>query len=445
MASEQVTLGTTDLVTTERAIDNTISVTRADGMITVVVDFTIEGATVSATQELYRDTISDFTKNDNRLRVTYDTDAAGDGQYLEDIQPNTARVGPSACFVTMREADWQPSKNAIPMRLLYVARDYSSGASFAGTGGATEVTGLAETPGVTTTYSAGRIVGKSFLGVFVPESGSTGQANYEAARDTILSDILLTGADGDRDNASGLALVTENIEADGTDGSVTVLLQSKYVPFAFANAREAEIGINAALASRMPVAGGTLPLIITVTGKITFSDDVTNLRTAWETTKTEIESYVSSVTNESTLFLLSDLAPQYLPNQNAIQFTAQYQARNTTVISLTKTTTTQLAGNYVTTQDSDGYDTVQTTKALPAQRVTVAVSRVGTTRESLRRYITEPRDSRGTYIEVDRQEIEEEPEQTPGGTLYIQALTVAFERKRFKGNRTVAVLEANLG
>lgn len=446
MAAEQVIINATDLVTTGRVIEDTIAVTRADGLVTIAVDFVVQGDTVEAMQELYQDTIAAFTLENASITITFDSDAASDGEFFENITPNTARYGESVVTVTPREASWQGSGYAMPMRLIYVVRDYGQGATISGANGGTEVTGLAQTPKISVEYQSGRIQSRTFLATFVPEDGNTGQENYEAARDDILTNVLGTGADGVRDETTGLALSAETIERDGTDGAATVVLRCEYIPYAFTNARRASIGISAGLAPRMAVVGGALPLIITVSGALSYdSETVTDLATAWATSRDEIEAYVAQVTGESGFVWTADLTPQYLPGESRIQFNGQAQARNTSTIRLSGTTRVQVSPQYVITRDSDGADVVQTVKGPPQARAVVTFQRVGLRPVDLRSLVRKPPAiGGGRWLEVDSDQATEEPEQTPAGTLYTQSLSVAYRLVNFRGGQTIDIADPRL-
>jgi len=446
MGAAAVTINTTELVATGRTLEDGFAITRADGMVTIAVDFAIQAATVEALQELYQDTIAAFTLENARIRITYDSDASGDGEHLEDITPNAGRYGRSAVTVTPREASWSGSGYAQPMRLIYFAVDYGQGATLSGAQGGTEVTGLAETPQISVEYQSGRVESRTFLALFVPEGGSTGQANYEAARDDILADIMGTGADGVRDNTTGLALVAEAVEREGTDGAARVTLRAEFVPYGFTNVRKADLRISVGPASKMALVAGTLPYIITISGTLAYDGDaISSLADAWNVTRNELDTYIAQVTGESGLVWLAEIVPQYLPGSNQIQINGQAQARNTDTINFSGSTRVQRSPAYAITRDADGYDVVQTQNGPPPARATVEIQRVGLRPQDLRTLVRAPAGiDCGVWVEVDSQQATDEPAATPAGTLYVQSIAVAYELVNFRGGRTIDIADPRL-
>lgn len=339
------------------------------GTLTFTIAFRVVGDTETELMERVAATVATFSGTSKAFKYTNDKDAATP-KYYPDVTPFTNEARDTQCFVE----DDPTRVNTGKVRHLSITAIALIPNILAGSGGGTTA-GVGEFR-VTTSYNAGRVVSKSFLGRFLSASGSTGEQVYAAQRNTILSTHLGTGTDG-APSPTGLALVNESIEKQDANGNeVLVLLQSDVLP---ANFRTVSTLRSLALETTGTIAeewqpgvanAGARPFYVEVAGVAAFSagDPYQNFNLLLPGLIAE----AAAIGGGAPALLSQSVTPN--PKLNEVRFRVLYQCRNGSTLRVRRTVTVMedtLTGMH---RASDGTVRVQRPDGPPDTEITVDVT-----------------------------------------------------------------------
>ena len=396
MAKAQITIGDSTTLDngTWRLMHGQTTDADSNGVRVVTQPFTITGSTPQECQERYNATRDDFIIRNARIRVTMDGDAASPGEYLIDESPGSNKIGQTNCTVALAN-EFTNTTTTLNCLLIWTGNYYQT-TSIGGAGSTGDesavVDGLAQTPQIVTSYNAGRVERRSVYLVFVSDEGNSGKVNYEAQRSAILTDVLGTAEDGARDDTTGLALVAENIEQDGTaSATYEVRLDSEYVEEDIANGlRKLELSISVEDAKAWSAAegAGVAPTFITVAGAASWDQtaDVAD-SVLWAAIKAKVDErvqqYIGLANGEQdgggggSALVIEGPSVQRIRKTGELRFQLRYQASNLEVIafSLHYSYTTQTS--YVRTVTGDGFHRVQLSPGPDERSCTVTLVRIG--------------------------------------------------------------------
>lgn len=301
----------------------------------------------------------------------------------------------------------------------------------------------AKTVTTDTAYSASA-TGTCYIGVL-----KTGEEWYQAARSSILTDILGTDSDGTRNSTTGLCLVTEKQEdTDESQNSITVLLQSSFEETELANtpeARDLRIRITNDRPRRWHTGGGTTPRMLTVEVDVFIDRDTLvsngdNLAKLFDgQIKSDVEAYIKTETGENSLRRLSRSFRSDV-KMSMITAVIEYQARNTLVRSYSEKDESREDDDSIHYRVGE-YDYEQRPDGLPPKFITRTVTREAYNLIDIK--VPTPKASGGAvYVPKSSGTAQEGPFDTEDGQLYVQAKSVVFKRMKYKqGNSPAGVIK----
>lgn len=345
---------------------------------------------------------------------------------------SVANSGGKAVF-TIAEV---PPAFAEGMRLRVDSSSTVNGAGYAGIHFVTAINVAGKTITTDTAYD-GSETGAGYLGVF-----TTGEALYQAARSSILTDLMGTEADGSRDATTGLYLALEKTEDENENSSnVTVLLQSRWAETELTGINDAQRDLDVEISETEPAewdpGGGTKPIYLTAEGSIVCDADELEdgslvLHQVFRAQLvTQLKTYVLSQSGYGTNARLRDIQFASRRVNGRIRFRLVYQARNLDTVFYRSETTTQTeddrvrwkAGKYHYDQRPDG---------LPPKTITRTITYVGWVKKALG-ISAPPTEGGHSYSPGARVDGPEREYDSPDGRLYARAASQLFLRSQYEG------------
>lgn len=215
---------------------------------------------------------------------------------------------------------------------------------------------------------------------------TTGLANYQAQKGTILSGCLLTDSDGSRNSSSGMALTGESVEVNDDDNTCVFSLSSDWMEYEIDSSGDGAAArtFNLSVATTQPDAwqeseAGPRPLMVNATGSVTFDRDDLGRAVKdsdWNTIESKVESAIKTKTGQNDIKRLS-LQVQTSGQNNAINFSAAYMAINTDHFTYQQVHNESRTLNFQDWRDADGYHTFQKAPGPDDVVVSISVNRTG--------------------------------------------------------------------
>lgn len=427
---------------TSRFIDRPFSITEdATGLLTVVVDFVIEADSAEALQTLYNSTVDDFRGQNKDFSVTLD-DAASNK--LRDIVAFSSTGLQTGCAVSI---DQTRTFSKHGMGLTIIAATVAPTPT--GGGGSSFENASLKT---VTTYDAGRVAQIQVTGPFYPTDALTALAAYTAAREEILTTLLLVDSDGSRNDSSGLSLISEVVEnEDGDGGAVSVMLASEWQEPTFSDisgARRVSLHVRRSNAENWQKISESLlntskkPTFLSVAAEVTFSRDVVATPEALKAKAAAVRAKVLGIAGttgdgaSASIFLRYEETFNYSSNKIVVAAVIQ---SNSKILEFRLSTSILRRYNYVTWKRGDGHY-AQAPEAPSDAVVTVTIHlKTGTalTEEDFRDIAENvaPVDGGFTYITSSQQLLEEPNISGEYGEGYtIQDFSVSWGRFLLKGS-----------
>lgn len=270
---------------------------------------------------------------------------------------------------------------------------------------------------------------------------TSGETNYNNAKNSLLATYLGTENDGSRKASTGLSLITEIPETTNANGDqYTVLLQSGPMQ-AMANtasARVANLSIRQSEPEKWNTKFGQKPLWLSVKGSLSCSKDVLasesrTLFAVWAASaQGDILTLVKAKTGRTDLKLL-DVVHESDDGTGVIAFEVKYQARNQTVLAGSIQVSVREHDDSVSIRETEGYDYDQRPPGFKPKTCTIAISRIGVGKVDLSRFVQLPPTGGGTWKMMEPLTSEERVDCLFSGNLYSQTYTVGYERRNYRG------------
>lgn len=401
----------------------------ADGGKYFTATFELKGDTAQSLQERYQATFADFgAKNIVPFTLTLDTAAAGAGQYLESIAPHTLPYGRTFSRMSVDESRPQTDRSMFCRLELF--------AEVLGTDESTDIEGLVDEPKLGIAYNAGRVPVRSLLVKFQASGGNDAEANYQAARGSLLTNWLKTGSGGAR-GTTGMALTSEEIEQndDADPTSMSILLVAEYMPKSLpsvTSARALTINISRREPERWARGGGTKPVMLDVVATASIDKDVYTgelLALAKASFKANVMAAVRQAAGEGGI---REAVPTRIGvnlKQSVLELTATFQAKNARVLSYDVTTREPRTPKYRVVDKADGFQVYQRSPAPDTKFVEVVVTRLGRGRVNL--YPPTPIEAGYIFVPAGDTPQYSAPLDMPFGTnMFEQSIVARFERVR---------------
>ncbi len=270
---------------------------------------------------------------------------------------------------------------------------------------------------------------------------TTGEANYQASRGTILTDLLGVSSDGTRDATTGLYLAMEKKEHDDeNENQVTVLLQARYAETELTGINDAQRDLDVTVSETEPhewdTGGGTKPVYLAVTGSIACDRDELSdgSLVLHQVFRAQLLTQLKTLALTNTGYTVARLREVEFGSNEAksrMTFRLVYQAKNTTTLLYRDETLTQTEDDRVTWKAGRfHYD--QRPEGLPPKTITRTITYVGWTRKALA--IPTPSAGGGaTYSPGPRADGPERDFDTPDGKLYARTASQIFFRRQYEG------------
>lgn len=244
-----------------------------------------------------------------------------------------------------------------------------------------KVTGITGNAITTDTDFAGTDTGTLDVG-----EATSGLANYQAQKSTILTSCLTTDSDGSRNSSSEMALTGESIQVNDDDNIAIFSLQADWmeVEISAAGAGAAARTFNLKLSTTQPDAwqssvGGARPLLIEVIGSVTFDRDALGRAVKdsdWNTIASKVESEVRSKSGQSDAKRLN-LTVDTSGQDNTISFSASYLAINTEHFTYQSIENEVSTLNFQEWRDADGFHTFQKAPGPDDVMYSISINRSG--------------------------------------------------------------------
>lgn len=270
---------------------------------------------------------------------------------------------------------------------------------------------------------------------------TTGEENYQAARSSILTDLLGVSSDGSRDGTTGLYLALEKGEHDDeNEDMATYVLQSRWSETELTGLNEAQRDLDVEIQETEPgewdTGGGTKPVYLTVIGSIVCDKDEladgnlvlhqvfrAQLATQLKTLALAQSGYANA--------RLRDIQFGSRRVDSRISFRLVYQAKNTSTLYYREESMSHTEDDRVHWK-AGKYDYDQRPEGLPPKTITKTITYVGWSKKSLT-VSPPPGDAGASYSPGPHKDGPEREFDTPDGKLYGRSRVQVFYRRQYEG------------
>lgn len=268
---------------------------------------------------------------------------------------------------------------------------------------------------------------------------TTGEANYEAARDTLLNDWLKVEDSGAYLADEGLALTGESIRSLDKGGyTVEVTLNAERVqvnPASYnANVRKFTCLVNRRDPPAWQNAGGEKPTLYTAQGSFTIDSELlgsNNLLTVYKSMDRAVKDEIQRQTGVAPRVL--DLERDLDPNTMTVGFTFVCVSAQVDAIKFKRSESWKFDQKYQAWRKGK-YHQVQTEDGDPDCLVTVTVERTGFSEVDLSQLISPPQQGGFVFLPISWGVSKDDPSETPAGELlYDQGFARVYRRFKFEG------------
>ena len=321
------------------------------------------------------------------------------------------------------------------MRLKVTSSTIVNGAGYAGVHLITAIN-VATKKITTDTAFDGSETGSGAIGIL-----TTGEDNYQAARASILTDLLGVENDGSRDSTTGLYLALEKGEHDDeNEDMATYVLQSRYSETELTGLNDAQrdlvIRIEETEPGEWDSGGGERPVYLTVMGSIVCDKDelVSGSLVLHQVFRaqlvTQLKTRALSQSGYSSARLRDIKFASGLVDSR-IAFQLVYQAKNINTLFYREEIVSHTEDDRVHWK-AGPYDYDQRAEGLPPKTATKTVTYIGWAKKSLK--VSPPAvDAGASWSEGPYKDGPEREFETPEGKLYSRTRTQVFYRRQYEG------------